>query len=292
MDLTITVSGHAVLWPGILVLGVVVGYLAGMFGVGGGFIVTPLLSAVFGVPLEVAAGTSLAQMVGTALVAFLRHQKVKQGEARFDVLMLAGSILGVDAGTRAVDALVAAGSLRIAGRSVPWIHVVLDPLYIAFLVIAAAMFWRRGEERARPRPFARVRWLAVDLPRVGFRVSAPLVAYIGFGLGFVAGLLGVGGGVALMPILVFGFGFPFKQAAGTGILVVLATAIVGTISHALHGHVDLVLAMLLLVGSSISAQLGALVMRSSPLERLTRVFVIVVAATIVAVLWSFVRQLR
>jgi uncharacterized membrane protein YfcA len=292
MDLTISVDGHAVLWPGILVLGLGVGYLAGMFGVGGGFIVTPLLSAVFGVPLEMAAGTSLAQMVGTALVAFLRHQKIRQGEARFDLLMLAGSVLGVDAGTRAVHALAGAGSARIAGHTVPWIHLVLDPLYIAFLVTAAAMFWWRGEERTGPGPWARLRWLAVDLPRLGFRASAPLVAYLGFGLGFLSGLLGVGGGVALLPVLVFGFGFPFRQAAGTGILVVLATAIVGTVDHALKGHVHLGLAMLLLVGSSISAQIGALATKTAPVDRLAKIFVVVVGATIAAVVWSFVRQLR
>ncbi|HKA87567.1 MAG TPA: sulfite exporter TauE/SafE family protein [Haliangiales bacterium] len=292
MDLTISVDGHAVLWPGIVLLGLAVGYLAGMFGVGGGFIVTPLLSAVFGVPLQVAAGTSLAQMVGTALVAFLRHQKVKQGEPRFDLLMLAGSVLGVDAGTRAVGALAAAGSARIAGRSIPWIHIILDPLYIAFLVTAAVMFWWHGEERREPGPLARVRWLAVDLPRVGFRASAPLIAYVGFGLGFLSGLLGVGGGVALLPVLVFGFGFPFRQAAGTGILVVLTTAIVGTIVHALEGNVHLGLAMMLLVGSSISAQLGAVATKKAPIDRLTKVFVVVVGATIVAVGWSCVRQLR
>ncbi len=102
----------------------------------------------------------------------------------------------------------------------------------------------------------------------------------------------MGGGVALLPILVFGFGFPFRQAAGTGILVVLTTAVVGTVVHALQGHVHLGLAMMLLVGSSISAQLGALATKTSPVDRLAKVFVVVVGATIVAVAWSCVRQMR
>ena len=282
----------ALFWPGIVVLGLGVGYLAGMFGVGGAFILTPLLNA-FGVPLEVAAGTSLAQMVGTSLVSFLRYQSLRQGEPRFDVLMLGGSVIGVDAGTRTLSALASAGSATIAGYQIPLIDLVLDPLYIAFLVTAAVSFWSRGQEReARPGPFARVRALPVELPRVGFPVSGLLVPYIGFALGFLSGLLGVGGGVALMPVLVFGFGFPLRQAAGTGILVLLATSVVGTFSHALSGHVHLGMAMLLLCGSSLSAQLGALAMRRVEAWRLGRIFALVVAATIVAVVWNFVRQFR
>jgi uncharacterized membrane protein YfcA len=282
----------ALFWPGIVVLGLGVGYLAGMFGVGGAFILTPLLNA-FGVPLEVAAGTSLAQMVGTSLVSFLRYQSLEQGEPRFDFLMLGGSVIGVDAGTRTVSVLASAESVTIAGYHVPLIDLVLDPLYIAFLVTAAVTFWSRGQEREpRPGPFARVSVLPVELPRVGFSVSALLIPYLGFGLGFLSGLLGVGGGVALMPVLVFGFGFPLRQAAGTGILVLLATSVVGTFSHALSGHVHLGMAMLLLCGSSLSAQLGALAMRRVESWRLGRIFALVVAATIVAVGWNFVRQFR
>jgi uncharacterized protein len=283
----------ALFWPGIVVLGLGVGYLAGMFGVGGAFILTPMLNVVFGVPLEVAAGTSLAQMVGTSVVAFLRYQSLGQGEPRFDLLMIGGSVVGVDARTRTLSALASAGSATIAGHQIPLIDLVLDPLYIAFLVTAAVTFWSRGVEReGRPGPFARVRLLSVELPRVGFRVSAPLVSYIGFGLGFLSGLLGVGGGVALMPVMVFGFGFPLRQAAGTGILVLLATSIVGTASHALSGHVHLGMAMMLLCGSSLSAQLGALAMRRFDPARLGRMFALVVAATVVAVAWNFVRQFR
>jgi uncharacterized membrane protein YfcA len=93
-------------------------------------------------------------------------------------------------------------------------------------------------------------------------------------------------------VLVFGFGFPLRQAAGTGILVLLATSVVGTFSHALSGHVHLGMAMLLLCGSSLSAQLGALAMRRVEAWRLGRIFALVVAATIVAVGWNFVRQFR
>src|SRR5262249_12563029 len=192
----------------------------------------------------------------------------------------------------AVAALARAGGAHIGGMTVPWIHLVLDPLYIAFLAAAAVTFWWRTEERHAPGPFTRIPGLVVHLPRTRLRASAWFVSYVGFGLGFLSGLLGVGGGVALMPVLVFGFGFPLRQAAGTGILVLLATSVVGTLSHALHGHVHLGLAMMLLCGSSVSAQLGALAHDHFDAARMGRVFAGIVGLTIVAVAWSLARQFR
>jgi uncharacterized membrane protein YfcA len=83
------------------------------------------------------------------------------------------------------------------------------------------------------------------------------MAYIGFATGMLSGLLGIGGGVALLPVLVYGYGFSIKDAAGTGILLLFATVLVGTVEHALRGNVDLRVALAILAGSSIGSQLGA-----------------------------------
>jgi hypothetical protein len=122
-------------------------------------------------------------------------------------------------------------------------------------------------------------------------VSAPLIAYVGLGLGVLSGLLGVGGGVVLMPVLVYGFGFPLRQAAGTGILVLLASAMMGTFVHALAGHVELRLAFPLLVTATLSAQLGARATRLLPARTLRRGFALVVVAAMSAVLWDLARRL-
>jgi len=271
----------------VVLLGATVGFLAGMFGVGGNFLLVPLLSVVFGVPLPVAAGTGLCQMIGTALVSFLRHRHLRQGEVRFDLLMLAGSIVGADAGVRTLAALAEGGS--VAG--VPLVQVVVDSTFIVFLVGAAAVFWIEGGKPTTRAPLARIRFgPAVFLPRIGVSVSALVVAWVGFGLGFLSGLLGVGGGVALMPVLVYGFGFPIRQAAGTGIIVLLCTAAYGTVVHALHGHVELPLAMALLLGATPMAQLGAKTTARLPPETLRRVFSIVVVVTALAVAWDLGRR--
>jgi hypothetical protein len=299
MGPTLLVDGQAVSLPGVLALGVVVGYIAGMFGVGGGFLLTPLLSVLFRVPLPIAIGSGLCQMVGTALASFLRHRTAGQGEVCFDLLMLGGSLLGVDAGARALAVLAAAGTVRVRGHEVPTVSLVVELVYAVLLLAIALLFWRQGRgagdalEYVRVGPLARVRLgPAVDLPRVPLRgVSAIVVAQIGLALGFLSGLLGIGGGVALMPLLVYGYGFPMRQAAGTGIVVLLATATVGTFVHAMRGHVHLGLATLLLVGATVSAQFGALATRRLPARTLRRLFALVILATVAAIAWDLWRRI-
>ena len=126
----------------------------------------------------------------------------------------------------------------------------------------------------------------VDLPAARLHdVSASLLAYVGLGLGFLSGFLGLGGGIALMPLLVYGLGFPLRQAAGTGIVTLLATSTVGTLIHARRGHVSLELATVLLVGSTLSAQLGARASRSASTRTLRRLFAGLILLTVLAIAW-------
>ena len=122
-------------------------------------------------------------------------------------------------------------------------------------------------------------------------MPALVVAYIGLALGFLSGLLGVGGGVALIPILLYGFGFPIRHAAGTGILVLFATSVSGTIAHARLGHVHLPLALTLLAGSSISTQFGALATHRLPVNVLRRGLALLILATVAALAWALARRL-
>lgn len=298
MAWTLDVAGQAVWLPGVAALGLGVGWVAGMFGVGGGFLLTPLLTVVFGVPLEIAVGTGLCQMIGTATAALLRHQSLGQGEVRFDLLVLVPSLLGVEIGAMALARLEDAGSVAFGRGTIPLVRLVAMLGYAVVLVTAAVMFGRGGrgalEHTAHARRGPLARWAMpplVDLPAVPLRrVSAPLIAYLGLGLGVLSGFLGIGGGVALMPVLVYGFGFPMRQAAGTGILALCATAALGTLVHARRGHVDLELAMVLLVGSTLAAQLGARATRSVSPRLLRRGFAGLILVTVAAIGWDLVRR--
>jgi uncharacterized membrane protein YfcA len=284
---------------GLITLGAGVGLIAGMFGVGGGFLLTPLLAILFHLPLEVAIGTGLCQMIGVAVAAYLRHRRLGQGEVKLDWMMMAGSLVGVGLGAQTVTALAAKGSLVLGGHTIAWAKLVLSASYIVLL--SGIAFWMARDSRRpslppgappRPGPLTRLPLPPLTrLPRSGHTISAPFVGYIGLVMGFLSGLLGIGGGVALMPILLYGVGLRVHMAAGTGILVLLATSVLGTIAHARAGHVDLGMAMTLLVGSAIGAQVGATLTARLDGQRLRGYFVYLVVLTALAVAWDLLRVL-
>jgi uncharacterized protein len=297
--------GHTVSVPALAALGLFVGYVAGMFGVGGGFLLTPLLMYGFGVPAPIAVGSALCQKCGTAIASFLKYRSLERGEPRIDLVMIGGSLLGVDAGTRLLGVLTGLGNWRIGdGPGAPAVNVVLDVLFIVMLSGTALYTFvdvsrsfrsgvRRGD-RTIPGPLARVRIPPyIDLPRVQLdQVSVPLLAYLGFVLGMASGLMGIGGGILLLPILLYGFGLSMRNAAGTGILLLLLTVSVGTFEQALRGYVSLRLAMAILIGSSIGSQLGALTTHFLPNRVLRLIFAILVAGTVVMIGWDLAHLLR
>jgi uncharacterized protein len=316
---------------GVVVLGCVVGLLAGLFGIGGGFLLTPLLAVVFDVPMPIAVGTGLCLMVGTATSAVLRHRRLGQGEWRFDALMVGGAVVGVLLGSRVVAYLEQMGQVEFGVASIPAVRLALSIVYLAFLAFTVATLFQRrtrqskgqrtrhgnsrsaqaGESAARVNalvtepatttealafvrrgPLARIQIPPlVNLPSIPLsRVSAPIIAYVGLGMGFLSGLLGIGGGIALMPVMLYGFGFPLRQAAGTGIFVLLTSALVGTVIYAAEGNVDLRLAMALLVGSTVFAQIGAHLTHRLPVSFLRRGLAGIIIATIAVLAWDLVAR--
>ncbi|MCC6648984.1 MAG: sulfite exporter TauE/SafE family protein [Polyangiaceae bacterium] len=285
--------------PALVALGAAVGFVGGVFGVGGGFLLTPLLAVVFHVPLHIAVGTGLCQIVATSLVSMLKFRRAGLGELRVDLGLLGGSVLGVEGGARALSAL-GTRTVSIGGVVAPLAPLVLQTAYVLMLGFVWLSFARPSRSGVEPLdylrfgPLSRARLpLSVRLPAVQLpRVSMLLIAYLGLGLGFLSGLLGIGGGVVLMPVLVHGFGFPLRQAAGTGLLVLCVTAAVGTARHAMVGNVSLPLAMALLAAAPVSAMLGSRATKRLPATALRRGFSVVLLLTMAAVAWDLWRKVR
>jgi uncharacterized protein len=297
--------GHAVSLPALVAVGLLVGYIAGMFGVGGGFLLTPVLMKWFDVPAPVAVGSALCQQCGSSIASFLKYRHLKRGEPRIGLVMIGGSLIGVDAGTRILDALTRRPALHLpSGQTVAAATLVVDLLFLALLSFTAVFIFREAWKArrepvfhgdvTRPGPFVtRVRVPPyIDLPQVGLsQVSVPLLAYLGFLLGVASGLMGIGGGVLFMPILMYGMGLSARSAAGTGVLLLFFTAATGTVAQALRGYVSLKLAMAILIGSSIGSQLGVFTTHHLPNRVLRLLLAVLVAATAVMIAWDLSRLL-
>jgi uncharacterized membrane protein YfcA len=295
-------ANHPVPVVPLVLVGLCIGYVAGMFGLGGGFLLTPMLNIVFRIPIEIAVGSALCQKIGTSIASFLKYRHLKRGEPRFDWVMMGGSVIGVDAGTRLLRYFSRQQPLSM-GRHPAVGVVVIESMYAVMLsvtawftfadaVVASRRAAPRGD-RTIPGPLARVRvgpymnMPAVDL----YRVSVPMLACVGFLLGALSGLLGIGGGVAFMPVLLYGYGLSVRNAAGTGILLILVTVITGTIAQAAAGFVSLPLAMTILVGSSVGSQLGAITTHHLPNRVLRLLFGCLVTLAAGMVVWDLGRSL-
>ncbi len=298
--------GHAVSLPALALVGLMVGYFAGMFGVGGGFLLTPVLIYLFGVPTPVAVGSALCQKCGTSISSFLKYRRLKIGEPRIDIVMLGGSLMGVDSGTRLLTYLASLGDWHLTGhRPFSAVQAVLDVLFVVLLSFTSAYTFKdawvsrsrlipRGDKTIPGPLVTKIRVPPyIDLPNVQLKqVSIPMLCYLGYLLGLASGLMGIGGGVLFFPILLYGIGLSARNAAGTGILLLFVTVAFGTIEQARDGYVSIKLAMSILIGSSIGAQLGALTTHYVANRILRLLFAILVAATICMILWDLSRILR
>jgi len=289
----------------VLLLGTIVGFLSGLFGVGGGFLVTPMLNIVFRVPYNVAAGSGLAQILGTSVSATAKHRGLGNVDVKLGSCVFASGCIGAECGARVVELLESAEPIIVAGRDVARLELFVP---VAFLVLLSTVGTitlkesRRARRRA-PRggvvetPIAnRLRNIRIP-PTISLRapaiesISLWILLGIGLATGFVAGFLGVGGGFVLMPLLVYGVGVPTTVAIGTGLFQAMLLSSFGTLTHALKGNVDLVLVLLLLAGSVIGAQFGASLIRKVRAAKIRYWFSLIVFSAAMAVLVKLAVQL-
>ncbi len=288
MDWVLSVGGVDVAIVWLATLGACVGLIAGMFGVGGGFLLIPLLHVVLNVPLPIAIGSGLCQTIASSLGSLLRYRKLGHAETRLDLLLLGGSIPGVTLGTMLLHALTKMGAVSVGSKVIPLITVIVSTVFLLVFFSISLLLWFKAPASSdftiKPGPLSRLRLPPyVNFPIADLaHVSAPLVCYIGLSMGILSGLLGIGGGVVLMPIMLYGFGFNIRKAAGTGIVVILVVATLGTVQHARLGNVHLGLAMILMIGSATAAQVGASLTQKLPAKTLRRGLALIIVAANVA----------
>lgn len=268
MDIYLPVAEMSIdaLW--LLGLGLVVGFLSGLFGVGGGFLLTPLLTFM-GVPPTIAVGTQACQLSGTGLSGAMAHWRRRNIDVRMGFILTVGSFLGTGIGVQIFKWLKQVGQINLV--------IVLS--YVTLLsAVGLMMFWESAPAVARRNSRRRSAshhagsaatvegltqgWgadgpFAIDFHVSNLRVNVLLPIGLGILGGILVALLGVGGGFVLVPAMIYILKMPPALVNGTSLFQIVFTTAFATILQAVSNHsVDLVLALLLLIGSVVSVPMG------------------------------------
>ena len=251
-------------------IGFLVGIMGGFFGVGGGFIAGPLMYWL-GVPMNFVVGTDLAHMTGKSIVAAKRHRMLGHVDVKLGLIMISGTIVGVELGARLIEMLEDSGK----------VDSVVGTAYVVILIIISAFTaWEslRALRMIRTEHFDAKEALGfkgvtkhaqkfkvppmISLPTSGISsISIWPIIGVGFITGLLAGVLGVGGGFVRMPMLIYVLGIPTHVAIGTDLFEIVISAGYGTLTHAIKGNVDVMMALVMHTGAALGAQIGAVLTR-------------------------------
>jgi uncharacterized membrane protein YfcA len=266
------VSGAHIHPAYLIAIGFVIGVLGGFFGVGGSFLAGPALFALK-VPMNFVVGTDLAHIVGKSIVAAKQHHTLGHVDVKLGLLMAGGTIAGIESGAQLIEWVKGLGS---PDKLISIVFIVV------LLSVSGFMGWeswhtlrRRkqadgkgaGKSRdqsvvapvAKPRthdiipipPMIKLRTSGIE------RISLWTILGVAFGGGIFSGFLGGGAGYIRMPSMVYVLGVPTHIAVGTDLFEVVISAAYGTVTHALKGNVDIMIALVMHTGAAIGAQIGS-----------------------------------
>jgi uncharacterized membrane protein YfcA len=295
MEIYLPIAGMSINFFLILGIGGLVGFLSGLFGVGGGFLLTPLMMMI-GIPPAVAAASDSNQIVAAASSGAFAHWRLGNVDFKMGLIILAGGITGGTIGVQFVKVLRAAGNFEF----------VMKVVYVLMLgLVGGAMFMeslrtilrsrKQGAEETAAvsepklaKLFAKMP-LKMDFHRSGLNTSAIFPFSIGTIVGIMAALLGVGGGFIMVPAMIYIIGMPTIAAIGTDLFQIVLTSANVTLQQAMvNKTVDLLLALILLFGSTIGAQFGALAGKRLKGEQIRILLAIIVLALTVKIFLDLV----
>lgn len=274
----------------LLGLGGIVGFMSGMFGVGGGFLITPLLFFI-GIPPPIAVATGANQVVASSISGVLAHLRRRTVDFRMGIVLTISGLIGSTIGIYVFSKLSALGQVDL----------LIQLSYVVFLGFIGLLMLQEGLRALnRSRKMAKAgvtaprraheHLLVHRLPlKMKFRTSGLYISVIppiavGAFVGFLSAVMGVGGGFIMVPAMIYLLGMPTKVVVGTSLFQIIFTSAYTTVAHATTSFsVDMALALLLILGGVIGAQLGAQValrLKAEQLRILLALLVIAVAAKI------------
>lgn len=265
---TMPIAGVPIFWPGLVILGFGVGIIGGFFGMGGAWMVTPGLN-ILGFPMAFAIGTDITHMAGKSLISTMRHGRFGNVDYGLGLIMIIGTVGGFEAGAQMVMWLERLGKVELYVR---YGYLALLSL-IAWLVFADIAKKRKKDREAKATGAqADALSTGIEWHKTFHRLKIPPVVYfkaakircsiwlpisVSFFTGWLAGVLGIGGGLIRMPALIYLVGCPTHVAVGTDLFEVAISGLYGAASYSYKGRTELLAAVIMLLGASVGAQIGS-----------------------------------
>lgn len=277
----------------VLLLGTIVGFLSGVFGVGGGFLTTPFL-IFMGIPPAVAVGTQTNQLVATSVAGSIGHWRRGNVDFKIGLVMMIGGVVGSIIGIGIFSLLQWLGQVDLA----------ISLLYILLLggigtMMLTESIWAATHKKSVSQQFntQKVSKFVAALPykmrfpRSKLYISALVPGGIGFVGGLLAAIMGIGGGFLIVPAMIYILGMSTIVAAGTSLFQIIFTTAMASMLHAtINGTVDLLLALLLIIGSVVGTQFGVSVGRSIKPSHARMTLAILVLMVSLQLAWNLFAQ--
>lgn len=276
-----------------LLLGGGIGLLTGFFGAGGGFILTPALNIFLGLDMTLAVGTSAFQVCGASVFTLCQRVDRRWMGIRVALATAVGIFPGTWLGTRMVVWLRGQGDWHISGRSVAAADMALLLLFVLLLGgIGISMYGElRSCQPEKPDRAGLLHPCRIP-PLATFRTipagpfSVPVLALLGFGMGILSGLLGIGGGVIMLPVLFYLVGQQTEYATLTTTMIVLLSGLGSAYFHCMNGNLAWEVLPSLLLGSLGGSRAGIRLQRRTGGRKLRKYFIWVVAVALLLVIWK------
>ncbi|MCP5412697.1 MAG: sulfite exporter TauE/SafE family protein [Alphaproteobacteria bacterium] len=293
MEIYLPVAEMSVHWMVIIGLGVTVGFVSGMFGIGGGFLLTPLL-VFYGIPSTVAVGTTLSHVTAASVSGALAQWRRRAIDFAMAGVMLVGGLMGTAFGVWLFAIMRRQGQMDLI-VSVTYVLLLGSVGTIMLRESLSSLRAARSGETPRVRTVNRV-WMA-GLPfKMRFRQSRLYISVlppmgIGFTIGMLGAIMGIGGGFIMIPAMIYLLRMPTNVVVGTSMTQIMTITAITTLLQATNNYaVDIVLGGLLIIGGVIGAQLGVRVAGKLRGEQLRLLLAIVVLTVCAGLLWGLVAR--
>jgi uncharacterized membrane protein YfcA len=288
--LYLPIAGNSINVLVIFSIGGFIGLLSGIFGVGGGFLMTPLL-IMMGIPPTVAAASDSSQIVGASTSGTLAHYRMGNVDFKMGILLLIGGVVGGTAGVQLIKLLRAMGN---ADFLITITYVVMLGGVGGYMLLESLQGLRAVKQpQPVPKKESGYAKMVKKLPfqtrfeKSGIELSILMPLFLGTLVGILAAIMGVGGGFIMVPVMVYLLRMPMHVVVGTSLFQILFTCINVTIMQSASNHtVDFILALILLLGSTIGVQFGAKISKKLKGDQLKILLAILVLLVMTKMLFS------